>query len=224
MTGATQPTGERIYAAIKRRLLRGEFRPGDRIDAARLAQNHAASLTPVRAMLYRLVGERLVELRPNEGFRVPQITEADMRDLYVWNLQVLLLALQMASHGGAPVAGGLSLWLPDEPEPWRTVEATRRLFGLVGRRSGNPFCAAALEALNDSLHSARRIEGQLFQDPADELNAVAQALSQDQLGQGRRALGAYHQRRIRMTPEIVRRLHLDPPSAPGLGGARPPQG
>lgn len=210
MTGATQTTGERIYAAIKRRLLRGEFRPGDRIDAARLAQVHASSLTPVRAMLYRLVGERLVELRPNEGFRVPQITEAQMRDLYFWNLQVLLLAHQMGGHGEASVDGGLAAWTLGEPGPSAPVEATRRLFGLVGRRSGNPFCAGALEALNDSLNSARRVEGGLFPDLADELRAMARALTQDQTSEGRRALSAYHQRRIRAAPEIVRRLHLDP--------------
>ncbi|HEY2660389.1 MAG TPA: GntR family transcriptional regulator [Caulobacteraceae bacterium] len=208
MTRATQPTGERIYAAIKRQILRGDFRPGVRIDAAMLAETHAASLTPVRAMLYRLVGERLVELRPNEGFRAPQITEAQMRDLYGWNLQVLLLALQMSSHGETPGGAGLSSWSVGGPEQWGVVEATRQLFATVGRRSGNPFCAGVLDSLNDVLHSARRIESGLFPDQADELRAMALALLQDQPGEGRRALSGYHQRRIRVVPEIVRRLHL----------------
>jgi DNA-binding GntR family transcriptional regulator len=210
MTRTTQPTGERIYAAIKRQVLRGDFRPGDRIDAAMLAETHAASLTPVRAMLYRLVGERLVELRPNEGFRAPQITEAQMRDLYTWNLQILLLALQMSSHGETSGGADLSDWIAAEADRWGVVEATRQLFATVGRRSGNPFCVGAIDSLNDALHRARRIEAGLFQDQAEELRAMVQALLQDQPGEGRRALSGYHQRRIRGVAEIVRRLHLEP--------------
>ncbi|MGH1557293.1 GntR family transcriptional regulator [Caulobacter segnis] len=55
----------------KTQLLDGVYQPGERLDAAVLAERYFWSITPVRAALHRLAGERLVEARSNEGFTAP---------------------------------------------------------------------------------------------------------------------------------------------------------
>jgi DNA-binding GntR family transcriptional regulator len=94
------PTGNRIYAAVKQQLLSGAFRPGERLDAARMAEWHAASITPVRAALHRLVGEGLVVTESGEGFHTPGVSEASLRDLYAWNGRCLQSAWQLAASQG----------------------------------------------------------------------------------------------------------------------------
>src|SRR3954470_11486966 len=86
-------TFERVYAAIRQRLREGVYRPGRRLEPAALSDELNASVTPVRDALHRLTGERLVEAPKHEGFRVPMLTEATLRHLYAWHLDLLLLAI-----------------------------------------------------------------------------------------------------------------------------------
>jgi DNA-binding GntR family transcriptional regulator len=211
MKGPMQPTSERLYLVVKRELLDGGFRPGERIDAAQLAERHFASITPVRAALQRLVGEKLVHARPSEGFHTPQVTEAGLRDLYAWNGHIALLAWRLAvdvSDANQTLArqGAIA---PVED----AVGATEICFQDLGARSGNDGCLASVLALNDQLHLPRRQETELFADAADELRALKLALNQGRPGEVRRHIANYHHRRMRSADDIVRRLHRGPGAA-----------
>src|SRR3546814_5703166 len=74
-------TAERVYDAIKQRIMAHEFRPGDRLDPAVLAELLASSVTPVRHALHMLAGEGLVEARTSGGFHLPSIDEPGLEDL-----------------------------------------------------------------------------------------------------------------------------------------------
>ncbi len=206
MRRAIRPTGDRIYAAVKEHLLSGDFPPGERIDAAQLAAHHAASITPVRAALHRLTGERLVEARAGEGFLTPRVTEASLRDLYAWNGHILQLAWQLSTPGGDEAAGMLGS-ATRGVDSLDIVAGTERLFGGFCGRSGNEQCAFAMDGLNDRLHLARSLEGRLFVDAAEELTSLTGALVSRQSADIRHAITTYHRRRIRAAPNIVRLMH-----------------
>lgn len=87
----------RAYTSIKMSLQVGRFLPGERIDPATLAQEFGASPTPVRLALHRLVGEGLLEDCSREGFHLPRLTEAGLRDLYDWMEQLLVIACNRSS-------------------------------------------------------------------------------------------------------------------------------
>lgn len=84
---------ERSYVTLKQMLREGHFAPGTRLEANRLAGDLGVSMTPVRDVLHRLAGERLVEASSGDGFHVAHFTEAALRDLYEWN-SALTLRLQ----------------------------------------------------------------------------------------------------------------------------------
>ena len=88
---------ERVYGAVKRRIMSGVIRHGERIDMATLAQELDSSATPVRDALHLLVGERLIETRAGDGFQVPQLDAPALNDLYQWNMDVLLQLLRGGS-------------------------------------------------------------------------------------------------------------------------------
>ena len=60
------PTSERVYGALRERILANVFAPGARLDPAVLASELASSVTPVRDALHLLAGEQLVEVRPGD--------------------------------------------------------------------------------------------------------------------------------------------------------------
>ena len=107
------PTFDRVYLALKEQVAAGSFAPGDHLEPAVIGEDLNASITPVRDALHRLVGERIVEAPRNDGFRVPAPTEAELRDLYGWNRDLLDLALRKRSPG----AGGAALYAARQADP-----------------------------------------------------------------------------------------------------------
>ncbi|HEY8602711.1 MULTISPECIES: GntR family transcriptional regulator [Tsuneonella] len=184
------PVFDRVYGGLKRMLREGRSSPGARLDPAALADELAASITPVRDALYRLTGERMVDAA-GEGFQVPLLTEPDLRDLYAWNLQLLLAAPRPVELPRAQI---------DADPPMSIAERAEALFAGIARLSGNCEQLAAVTALNDRLHAVRIGEQSWFGDCDEELASLAQAESREI----RVLLGRYHRRRIAAVPELLR--------------------
>lgn len=205
------PTFDRVYLALKEQVTDGSFAPGDHLEPAAIGEDLNASITPVRDALHRLVGERIVEAPRNDGFRVPSPTEAELRDLYGWNRDLLDLALRKRS----PDAGGAALYAARQADtPGDQAAATAAdLFRRIARRYGNPEHEGAVELLNDRLSAMRIVEGRLFADIREELAALLALFAEDDLPGLRRANAAYHRRRQRAAPELLIASRL--PREPG---------
>lgn len=193
------PTFDRVYLALKEQLTSARLEPGYHLEPSALGDELSASITPVRDALHRLVGERLVDAPRHDGFRVPAPTEAQLRDLYGWNREVLELALRRGSEGrtrGSTRTIGNDHSLVSHAGP-------ADLFRAVVALSGSPEHAAALEGLNDRLAAVRAVEEQLFADWLDELEALRQVLASEDVRVQRRVIAAYHRRRQRSVPELL---------------------
>lgn len=70
----------RALLRMRELLLRGEFRPGERIREIPLAAQLNVSRTPLRLVLHRLEQEGLVAARPTGGFVASEFTLADIHD------------------------------------------------------------------------------------------------------------------------------------------------
>ncbi|EZP70611.1 GntR family transcriptional regulator [Sphingobium sp. IP1] len=86
-------THDRIYRTIKAHILAGQFSPGAKLTATRIAGQHEASITPVREAIYRLVGEGLVEMTP-EGFHVKPSSRDMLLDILDLSQKLLVVGLQ----------------------------------------------------------------------------------------------------------------------------------
>ena len=203
MSAPSRPgTFERVYDAIKQRLRKGVFRPGDRLEPAALADELNASVTPIRDALHRLTGERLIEAPRHQGFRVPLMTESTLRQLYAWHSDLLMLAI---------LNRWISEWLakpesapPDAASP---AQAQNMLFSMLVRLTGNAEHVAALETVTERLEPVQRFEAALLDAVADETSEIADALKNGDRRRLRRALLRYHRRRERIVPELLERLY-----------------
>jgi len=77
-----KPRGELIADAIRASILRGNFRPGEKLDQQEIADELAVSRIPVREALRTLDAEGLVTMIPNRGAIVTERTVAEVSELY----------------------------------------------------------------------------------------------------------------------------------------------
>lgn len=201
-------TAERVYDALKSRIMTHEFRPGDRLDPGILAASLAASVTPVRDALHRLTGEGIVETRSAGGFHIPALDEPALKDLYNWSSELLTLAIRTWPRGEA---------VPTAVSPSGRGDTARHaglVFLGIARRSANSEHARAVGRLNARLHPVRCIEPRVLADTEAELEGLVEAF-QSAINDGRRdrlirVCTAYHNRRRRGAAQIVRaRYRID---------------
>lgn len=192
---------EPTYQSLKQRLLDGTWPLGLRLDATRLAEDLGVSVTPVRDCLNRLVGERLVDFRPQEGYRVARLNEQVLRDLF-WFVAALL---------------GLAVLAP---RPWNIAEEawpdgldhasrTAALFSAIASLAGNRILSETIDALSERLHATRQIELLLFPQAEQEIAELTVRLASGN-GQLGAALVAYHERRRSMSAKFIDLLEKRP--------------
>lgn len=127
---------ERVYEAVRERILSGAYSPGYRIVIDTLAAEFSVSALPVREAIRRLEAEGLVIYRPNAGAHV---APADPR-LFEEELTVVAVLEGYATALAAPELGEEGLRRLREIND-RMVEAMERLDALEFGR------------LNQELHS-----------------------------------------------------------------------
>ena len=153
---------DRSYATLKAMLRDGVFPPGFRLEANKLAGDFGVSMTPVRDVLHRLVGERLVDASSGEGFHVPRLTEKALRDLYEWNAALITLAARTMR---SPAAAA--------PTPQSHIPAgadrVAALFERMGAAAPNREIGEAIAGASDRLHSFRRLESRVLERIEGEL-------------------------------------------------------
>ncbi len=190
------PTATRIYDALRALVLAHDFRPGDRLDAALLAERLGSSVTPVRDALNTLTGEGLVETRRAGGFYLPPLDEPALKDMYAWEAQILRLALKEADLAPA-----------DPPVDRHTRPYAERVSDLVGAvtgRSINGEHARASLGLTARLHVVRTLEETVIEDAPAELARVEYALDLADRVSLRRLWDAWYHRRIGAAARLVR--------------------
>jgi GntR family carbon starvation induced transcriptional regulator len=85
---------EWAVARLRKAIMSGEFRPGDRILAEELAKRWSISATPIREACQRLAAEGLVVYTAQRGARVAPLSLEDMKDLYELRLLLEPMALR----------------------------------------------------------------------------------------------------------------------------------
>lgn len=93
---------DRAVLGIRDRILRGHFRPGERLTELTLVEALGVSRTPVRAALQKLAGEGLLESTQPSGYLVRGFTEAQIFDGIEVRGVIEGLAARMAAERGVP--------------------------------------------------------------------------------------------------------------------------
>lgn len=97
-SAAVEPGSERVYATLRRQILRLDLRPGEDLDEGAVSGRLAVSRTPVREALIRLTAEGLVTSVRGRGARVAPLDIGDLRAFFE-GLDILQRSVtRMAAH------------------------------------------------------------------------------------------------------------------------------
>lgn len=88
---------EKVYAALKRDIIRGVYQPGAALSEKILAKRYKSSRTPVRESALRLQHERLVRILPNRGYFVSEITLQELNEVYEYRTAVECASAELAA-------------------------------------------------------------------------------------------------------------------------------
>lgn len=75
------PLRDVVFNTLRRAILRGELKPGERLMEIQLANKLGVSRTPIREAIRKLELEGLVLMIPRKGAEVAEITEKNMMDV-----------------------------------------------------------------------------------------------------------------------------------------------
>jgi DNA-binding GntR family transcriptional regulator len=90
------------YEQIRRSIVEGRYRPGERLVEQRIAEELDLSRTPVREAFRMLQSEGLVEVQPNRGVSVRGLTVDAIGDLYDLRARLEAMAAERAALRATP--------------------------------------------------------------------------------------------------------------------------
>lgn len=93
-------SGTRTTDTITMDILGGQWRPGDRLQPHKLAEEYRVSTTVIREALSRMAGDGLVIVQPNRGFFIPELNLQELRDVTELRCVTEALAVRLAIERG----------------------------------------------------------------------------------------------------------------------------
>ncbi len=94
---------DRLADDIAASVLSGEFRPGERLDEAMLAERFGVSRTPVREALRQLAATGLIEVKPRRGATVASATPAQLEVLFGAMAEIEATCARLAAMSMTPI-------------------------------------------------------------------------------------------------------------------------
>jgi DNA-binding GntR family transcriptional regulator len=207
----SKATGNRVYQAIKARLVAYEFPQGQRIYLEPIAAELGVSTTPVREALNRLAAEDLVIKASQKGFIAMHLNRDRLRGHY--ELTRLLLTHELEGLNAAkrrklpefePIAGVLYKLNRRAISDANTLAAyTGEIFVHIGSLGENADLIDSIGRANDHLHYIRTIECHFLQDVQNELRRLCELLLASRCKELLQAIHDYHDTRIDLLPKLL---------------------
>jgi DNA-binding GntR family transcriptional regulator len=181
-----QTLHDEVTAGVRNMIIEGELAPGSRIPERELCEELGISRTPLREALKVLAAEGMVDLLPNRGARVTQITLDDLQDLFdllgvLEGLSGELACRHMSDEEIAAVADLHAQMLVCHREGRRLEYFTlnQRIHESIMAGARNRTLQAAHAAISGRIRHARyltNLSDARWQQAVDEHETILQAL------------------------------------------------
>jgi DNA-binding GntR family transcriptional regulator len=163
--GAGPTSTETVVLAIRRRIIRGDYPPGQRLTEDALAEEYGVSRVPVRESLRILAAEGFIRTQPYYGVFVAELTPAQANDLLEVRgvLEPLAASLaaqrRTAAHLAELVAIVREGRLASRAKRYEDVSALNgRFHEQLAVASGNTSLAALISQLRDKIEWVYSVE------------------------------------------------------------------
>ncbi len=211
------PLRRRVLDALRQSIVSGRLAPGTRLVERELIDMMQVSRTVVREALRQLESEGLIDVVPNKGAVVRELTLAEANDLYAIRAVLEGLAARLFAQNASPdqvaaleSALGRTVGAYRGDDPAAIAEAKGAFYDVLFRGSASPTLQAMIDALDArmrrwralGLSHAKRSSGRSRQSVADLKGIVAAIRARD----GERAEALARQDVTNAAAEIARLL------------------
>lgn len=155
---------EQVLTELRRRIVDGQYLPGERLTEDRLAEDFGVSRNPVREALRVVEAEGFVEIQPRRGAVVATPDEAAMRDMFAVRAVLEPLAARLAAERASPAdLAALRRLLDDARDATdgsdlaRIADLNSALHSLVFGLSGNRWLVQFSLAMSRHVHWVFRL-------------------------------------------------------------------
>ena len=167
---------DRVERALRDRILRGDVRPGERLNEVEIAGELGVSRGPIREALQRLASDGLVELQAHRGAFVRRLGPAEVRDLFEVRLALETTAARLAAQRATDAQrADLDALVRAGAQPVGHADVrfqgARDLHARIAEATGNPALVVHLTLVNQELRLLRTRSGEV---PARAEHAVAE--------------------------------------------------
>lgn len=145
---------DRAYTVLRGEILSCQLAPGTRIIEGEIAERLDMSKTPVKKALGMLIHEGFVEVQPRHGYRVTEITLADVQEVYQLRQIIEPAAAELAAANATPeqLQNLRALVEEDVDDVYEELAArVIRFHEILAEASGNVRLAAILGNLLDEM-------------------------------------------------------------------------
>ncbi|GAB4471509.1 MAG: GntR family transcriptional regulator [Anaerolineales bacterium] len=157
MENSPSTTKQKIYKEIRRSIIMGHRKPGERLDVEEIARQYNTSITPLRDALQMLTQEGLVSIKPRSGYFVTRMTLKQLRDMMELRKILELAAVERAAMRITPaqiqelrsVHAGYTG--DDDVSYDRYTDENRKFHVTIAIASGNMELADLIGRLHDRL-------------------------------------------------------------------------
>ena len=81
VTKTFKPLNKKVFLKLKKAIIRGDYKPGEKLIEEKIAKKMNISRTPVREALQKLAALGFVKVYPNQGIFVNQISLEDLKEV-----------------------------------------------------------------------------------------------------------------------------------------------
>ena len=156
------PLRDVVFNTLRRAILKGELKPGERLMEIALAEKLGVSRTPIREAMRKLELEGLVVMIPRRGAQVANITEKDLNDVLEVRIALENVAIEKACTRMSEEDMG-RLWLAAkefehtmaEGNLVRLAEADVAFHEIIYRASDNKRLNQVLNNLREQIYRYR---------------------------------------------------------------------
>lgn len=150
-TISRESLSEQVYRHLRQALMEGEYRPGERLTIAGVAELYGTSITPAREAIMRLASEQALRLVAATSVAVPVLTPGNLREIVAIRHNLEGMAAHRMGEIATPEtvaefeALNARFMAAATSAPRDAAQLNREFHFLILRRAGLPYVEAICE-------------------------------------------------------------------------------
>ncbi len=176
--------GEKIYESLRRAIIRGDLKPGQRVTERELAQQLNVSTTPVREAFRRLAAIGLITIVPWSGAVIEGVSKDDIAEVFQCREVLEGLACRLAARhiddAGVECFRALISKFESEVDIAQMLQIDGEIHALVLKYSGNLRLSSIMTGINEITRFYReltKVNLKRVQEMCNEYQEILAALS-----------------------------------------------